>query len=543
MILRALAALGRHAQLVLAAGLGLPGMLALAGSGAARTLVYCSEASPENFYPGINATRTSFDASAMPIYNRLVELERGGARPAPGLAESWEISADGRAYTFHLRRGIKFQTTKSFKPTRDFDADDAIFSFERQWRMDNPYFKVTSDNHGYFEAMAFPSLLQAIEKLDDRTVRFVLNAPEAPFLADLAMDFASILSKEYAVQMMKAGAPELVDQQPVGTGPFQLESYEKDSVIRYKAHPRYWEGKAKTDRLVYSITPDAAVRYAKLRANECQIMSYPNPADIPAMKRDPALRVLEQPGLNVGYLAFNTTKRPLDDRRVRQALSMAINKQAIIDAVYPGVGIAAKNPIPPSMWSYNDAVEDYPYDPARARTLLAEAGYADGFEADLWALPIQRPYNPNGRRMAELIQADLAKIGVQARIVSYEWGEYRKRLQRGEYMMAELGWIADNGDPDNFLYTLLGCDEGRPRGGNSGGWCDPSFDALVVAAKRTANQGERATLYKRAQAVFKAEAPWVTIAHGVEVEAIRAEVEGYRLSPFGRHDFYGVGFK
>jgi dipeptide transport system substrate-binding protein len=543
MILRVLAALGSNAPPVLAAALGLAGLLALAAPGAARTLVYCSEGSPENFYPGINATLTSFDASAVPIYNRLIEFERGGVRPVPGLAASWDISADGRAYTFHLRPGVRFQTTRNFQPTRDFNADDVIFSFERQWKPDNPYFKVTSDNHGYFVAMAFPSLLKAIEKVDDQTVRFMLDAPEAPFLADLAMDFASIISKEYADKMMKAGTPELVDQEPVGTGPFQLESYQKDAVIRYKAHPRYWEGKAEIDALVYSITPDASVRYAKLRANECKIAPYPNPADIPAMKNDPALKVLEQPGLNIGYVAFNTTRKPLDDKRVRQALNLAINKKAIIDAVYRGVAIPAKNPIPPSMWSYNDAVEDYPYDLARARKLLAEAGYPDGFETDLWALPIQRPYNPNGRRMAELMQADLAKLGVRATIVTYEWGEYRKRLQQGAYMMAELGWIADNGDPDNFLYTLLGCDEGRPRGGNSGGWCNPQFDALVVAAKRTADQAKRTELYQRAQAIFKEEAPWVTVAHGIQVEAIRAEVAGYRLSPFGRHDFYGVGFK
>ena len=165
-------------------------------------------------------------------------------------------------------------------------------------------------------------------------------------------------------------------------------------------------------------------------------MPYPNPADLEAMKKDPNITILEQPGLNVGYLAYNTTKKPFDDVRVRKALNMAINKKAIIDAVFLATGVAAKNPIPPSMWSYNDAVKDDAYDPEAAKKLLAEAGFPNGFETDLWAMPVQRPYNPNAKRIAELMQADLAKIGVKAEIKSFEWGEYRKRTQAGEHQMA-----------------------------------------------------------------------------------------------------------
>ena len=522
---------------LLAAGLGLAAAMGLAATGEAKTLVYCSEGSPENFYPAINTTGTSFDASAIPIYNSLAAFERGTTKVIPGLAQSWDVSADGLSYTFHLRKGVKFQTTKNFKPTRDFNADDVIFSFERQWKPDNPYFKVTSDNHTYFNDMDIPASLKSIEKVDDYTVRFLLNAPNAPFVANMAMQFASILSKEYADKMMKAGTPELVDQAPVGTGPFQLESYQKDAIIRYKAHPQYWHGKAKVDALVYAITPDASVRYAKLKANECQIMPYPNPADLPAIKKEPALKVLEQPGLNIGYLAFNTTKKPFDDKRVRQALNMAINKKAIIDAVYPGIGVAAKNPIPPIMWSYNDAVKDYPYNPEQAKKLLAEAGLANGFETDLWAMPVQRPYNPNAKRIAELMQADLAKIGVQAKIVSYEWGEYRKRLQNGEPMMAQFGWTGDNGDPDNFLYILLGCASAKIGGGNAARWCNKPFDDLVVEAQRTSDVAKRTELYKKAQVIFKEEAPWFTIAHAVQNVPMRKEVVGYKVDPLGNHYF------
>jgi dipeptide transport system substrate-binding protein len=506
---------------------------------AAKTLVYCSEGSPENFYPAVNTTGTSFDAGTQ-IYDRIVEFERGGTKVQPGLAERWDISDDGKVYTFHLRKGVKWQSNRLFKPTRDFNADDIIFSIERQWKENHPYYRVTSSDHAYFSDMGMPALLKSVEKLDNDTVRITLNQPEAPFLSDLAMEYAAIQSKEYADAMLKAGTPERIDQEPIGTGPFFLVQYQKDALIRYRAFPDYWGGKAKIDDLIFAITPDAAVRWAKLQKNECQIMPYPNPADLDAMRKDPNIRILEQPGLNVGYLAYQTTKKPFDDVRVRKAVNMAINKKAIIDAVYLSTGIAAKNPIPPTMWSYNEDIKDDPYDPAAAKKLLAEAGYPDGFTTDLWAMPVQRPYNPNARRIAELMQADLAKIGVKAEIKSYEWGEYRKRIEAGEHQMAQIGWTGDNGDPDNFLHTLLGCDAARGNGSNVAKWCYKPFDDVVLKAKTVSAQVERTELYRQAQAIFKEQAPWFTIAHAVQLAPVRKEVVDFKLSPFSRHTFYGV---
>jgi len=523
------------------AALALPFMLA-AGAASANTLVFCSEGSPENFYPGVNTTGTSFDASE-PIYNRLVEFERGGTKVVPGLAERWEVSADGTEYTFHLRKGVQWHSNKLFKPTRDFSADDVLFAFDRQWQETNPYFRVTSSNHSYFNDMGMPKLIKSMEKVDDYTVKFVLNKPEAPFLANLAMPFAAIQSREYADAMLKAGTPEKIDQEPIGTGPFTLVQYKKDAVLRYKAFPQYWGGKAKLDNLIYAITPDASVRWAKLQKGECHVMPYPNPADLEAMRKDSNIKILEQPGLNIGYLAYNTAKKPFDDVRVRKAINMAIDKQAIIDGVYLGTGVAAKNPIPPTMWSYNDAVKDDPYDPAAAKKLLAEAGYPNGMETDIWAMPVQRPYNPNARRIAELMQADLAKIGVKAEIKSFEWGEYRKRMQTGEHQMGMFGWTGDNGDPDNFLYTLLGCASAQSNGSNVAKFCYKPFEDLVVKAKTVTDQAERTKLYEQAQVIFKEQAPWFTIAHAVQLKPVRKEVVDFKLSPFGRHNFYGVDIK
>lgn len=515
----------------------------IATSGAsAKTLVYCSEGSPENFYPGINTTGTSFDVSEQ-IYDGLVGFERGGTSVVPALAEKWTVSKDGLEYVFQLRKGVKWHSNKNFQPTRDFNADDVIFMIERQWKESHPYFKVTSPNHSYFGDMGMPKLLKSVDKVDDYTVKIVLNRPEAPFLADLAMQWAGVQSKEYADAMLKAGTPEKIDQEPIGTGPFALVQYQKDAIIRFKAHPTYWAGKAKIDDLIFSITPDASVRWAKVQKAECHVMPYPNPADLDSIRKDPNVQVLEQAGLNVGYLAYNTTKKPFDDVRVRKAVNMAIDKNAIISAVYLSTGVAAINPIPPSMWSYNKAIKDDAFNPAEAKKLLAAAGYPNGFSTDLWAMPVQRPYNPNAKRIAELMQADLAKIGVTAEIKSFEWGEYRKRMQAGEHQMGMLGWTGDNGDPDNFLDTLLGCDSAKTNGSNVAKFCYQPYEELVTKAKVVTSTAERTKLYEQAQVIFKEQAPWFTIAHAVQLKPVRKEVVDFKLSPFGRHTFYGVDIK
>jgi dipeptide transport system substrate-binding protein len=508
----------------------------------AKTLVYCSEGSPEGFNPVFYTAGTTFDATSRNVFEGLTHFITGTTKLEPAMAESWDVSADGKTYTFKLRKGVKFHSAPHFKPTRDMNADDVIFTFERQWKKDNPYFAVSGGSYEYFNGMSMPDLLDNIEKVDDYTVRFHLKRPEAPMLANLGMDFAVIQSAEYADAMMKAGTPEKFDQWPIGTGPFVFEGYKKDAQIRYIAFKDYWKGKAPIDKLVFSITPDASVRYAKLKAGECQVMPYPNPADLAAMKADPKINLLQQEGLNVGYLAYNTQMKPTDDVRVRKALNHAMNKQAIIDTVFQGAGKVAKNPIPPTIWSYNNAVVDDAYDPALAKKLLTEAGYPNGFEIKIWAMPVQRPYNPNARRMAEVIQEDWSKVGVKAEIVSYEWGEYLKRSKDKDRDGAVLlGWTGDNGDPDNFLAVLLGCD--GVGGSNRAQWCYQPFEELIQKAKVVSDVNERTKLYEQAQVIFKEQAPWATIAHSVVFVPVTENVVNFKIDPLGGHVFYGVDLK
>ncbi|NDG40886.1 MAG: ABC transporter substrate-binding protein [Betaproteobacteria bacterium] len=511
----------------------------------AKTLVYCSEGSPENFSPAINTTGTSFDA-ARPVYDKLTQFARGSTQVEPGLAESWTVSPDGRVFSFKLRKGVKFHSgVNGFKPTRDFNADDVLFSFERQWKADHPYAKVSGGKYDYFADMGLNEDLASIDKVDPMTVRITLKKANVTMLANLAMDFASIASAEYADFLAKAGKKEQLDQQPVGTGPFSFVAYQKDAVIRFKANKDYWGPageKALVDDLVFAITPDPTARYSKLKAGECHFVIAPRPADLPEMQKDPALKLINQPGLNIAYWAFNTQKPPFDKKEVRQAMSMAIDKAAIIKDVYLGAGQAAKNLIPPTLWSYNDAVKDHAFDSAKAKAMLAAAGVKTPLEIDLWYMPVQRPYNPNAKRIAEMMQADLAKIGVNAKLVTYEWGEYRKRMQQGEHITGMLGWTGDNGDPDNFFF-LHGCEAARVGGQNLSKWCNKAFDERLIKARSIADLKERTKLYQEMQVIEHEESPDFKIAHSVVYEAMRKEVSGYKQSPFGSHQFNGVELK
>ena len=520
------------------AALLLSTMLA-AGVAQAKSLVYCSEGSPENFTPAINTTGTSLDA-ARPVYNKLVQFTPGSTTVEPALAEKFEISDGGKTITFSLRKGVKFHSgVNGFTPSRDLNADDVIWSFERMWKAEHPFAKVSAGSYDYFNDMGMPDLLDTITKTDDLTVVMKLKEPNAPIMANLAMDFATIHSAEYADFLMKKGTPEQFDQIPVGTGSFSFVDYQKDSVIRFKAFAEGWAGKPKVDDLIYAITPDATARYAKLKANECQVMIAPNPADLAEMGTNGDVNLMQQAGLNIGYLSMNTMKPPFDKVEVRRAVAMAIDRDAILKEVYQGAGQKAKNPIPPTMWSYDEATVDHEYNPEKAKELLKAAG-VETLETDLWWMPVQRPYNPNAKRMAEMMQADLAKVGINAKLVSYEWGEYRKRLQAGEHQMGLLGWTGDNGDPDNFFF-LAGCDkDGKPAGQNLSKLCDAKFNEDLMKARTLTDQAERTKIYQEMQKIHHDQVMWLNIAHSTVFEPIRKSVSGYKVSPFGAHEFQNV---
>lgn len=525
----------RIASLALALLLG----AGLAGAAEAKTLVYCAEGSPAGFDPALHTDPATLDASAQAVYNRLVQFRPGTAEIVPALAESWEISKDGREYTFRLRPGVKFHTTGDFTPARDFNADDVLFSFERQWRADHPWHDYAGDaGWPWFDGMSLATVIEDIRKVDDLTVTFVLQRPHAPFLADLAMDFASILSREYADGLLAAGNREQLDLLPVGTGPFRLVEHRPGTAIRYEANPDYWRMRPPLDTLGFEIIPDPGVRYEKLKAGECQVIPSPNPADLAAIRADAGLRLLEGEGLALSYLAFNTGEPPFDRARVRRAVARAIDREAIAADVYKGAAVAAGGLLPPLMAAGAIGGGAEPYDSAAAKQALEAAGAA-GSTLRLWMLPALRPYNPDPGRMAEMVRANLAAVGIDAEIVSPPPDEFlTATLAPDREGAVLLGRVSDNGDPDNLLAPMLGCDAVGIS--NRSFWCDARVDGLLDEARATVDPATRRSLYAEAQRIVADEAPVVPLAHvGVAVATV-AGVTGFVVDPFGRHNFETV---
>jgi len=504
---------------------------------AAKSLVYCAEGSPAGFDPARHTDPATLDASAQALYDRLVRFEPGTTRIVPGLAERWEISSDGLEYTFHLRPGVRFQGTADFTPARPLNADDVIFSFERQWREDSPWYDAAPDGWPWFSGLALPFVLRDIRKVDDLTVRFVLQRPHAPFLADLAMDFASILSKEYADRLLAADDREALDAAPVGTGPFRLAEHVGGALVRYEANPGYWGGRPPLDGLVFDVTPDPGVRFEKLKSGDCQVIPSPNVADLAAIRSAAGLRLLEGPGLALAFVAFNTAQPPFDRARVRRAVAGAIDRGALVAEVFGGAATPATAPLSSLMPGGTERAPA-PFDAEAARGAVAAAGAA-GTALPLWSLSAIRPYDPDPARFAAMIRDDLARAGLETKAVSPKPEAFlAETLSPDRDGAVLLGWVSDNGDPDNLLAPLLGCEAVGIS--NRANWCDPRFDALLAEARAARDPAVRARLYAEADRIVADEMPIVPLLYAGQVVATRDTVTGYVVDPFGRHNFATV---
>ncbi|MDG6881204.1 Hemin-binding lipoprotein [Phocoenobacter uteri] len=505
---------------------------------AGKTFFYCTDKAPKGFSPILVIDGKTYNASSQQVYNRLVEFKRGSTDIEPALAESWDISNDGLTYTFHLRPNVKFHSSKQFKPTRNFNADDVVFSFNRMLDENHPFHNVSNGVYPYFKGMGFHKLLKSVKKLDDNTVEIKLTKPDATFLASLGMDFTSIHSAEYADNMMKEGKPETIDKLPIGTGPFVFAGYKKDQKIRYFANKDYWNGKPDIDTLIIDIVPDATTRYAKLIKSKCDMIEFPNQNDIPEMEKNPNIQMLRYKGMNVSYIAFNSESPIMANPKVREALNDAVDRKAIIDIVYNGFAVSAKNPLAPTVWGYNDDIKPYHQDIEKAKKLLAEAGYPNGFTMKVLMNDQKKGSSlPEPGKLATLIKSDWEKIGVKVELIN-EVLDYRKRARQGNFDAVIAGWSGDNGDPDNFLSPLLGCDSIGIS--NYGRFCNKEFDDLLAQAKISSDKAQRTELYKKAQQIVRKEMPWVTVAHSTLVVPLSKRVANYKSSPFGYVYLHGT---
>lgn len=503
---------------------------------AARPLTVCTDANPEGFDVVQYNSLVTTNASADVLMNRLVEYDPATRKVTPGLAASWQVSEDGLSYTFKLRPNVAFHATDYFKPGRKLTADDVVFTFERMLNPAHPWYKSAPNGYPHAQSMQFPKLIKAVQKVDANTVRFELNYPEATFLSSLTMGFASIYSAEYAGQLLAAGRQADLNAKPIGTGPFVFRSFQKDAVVRYAPNLAYWGAKPKVGALIYAITPDSAVRAQKLKAGECQLALSPKPQDVLAAKVDSKLQVLQTPAFMTAFIAFNSQKKPLNNPLVRQALNLAFDKSGYLKTVFDNTATAADLPYPPNTWSYNKGVKPYPYDTARAKKLLAQAGYPDGFETTVWVRPSGSTLNPNPKAGAELLQSDLAKIGVKVQIKVIEWGELIKRAKAGEHELLFMGWAGDNGDPDNFLTPQFSCSAVQS-GTNFARFCDVKLDKFISDGKKSSDFAQRAKLYLAAQKLIQEQALWLPLAHPTAYALASKSLSGYAVSPFGRVDF------
>lgn len=502
-----------------------------------KTLIFPQPADAETLDPALATTANSL-TPVTHIYEGLTTFEPGGTTPMPSLATSWEPSENGLEWTFHLRQGV------TFHDGTPFNADAVVFNFERWWDTDNPY-NLGADQFVYWDYMfqGFKgdenSVLAGIKKIDDMTVKLILSNPNASLLNTLAMDNFRFASP---TAVMKQGENYgTAEGRAVGTGPFMVEEWVKEDHITLVRYDSYRSEKPTLKRIEYRVIPDTSATFLALQAGDIDVISLwasLGPHYIAVAKEDPNIQVIYNPAFNVGYLGLNHSKEWLQNINVRLAIAHAIDKQAIVDTLYPGDAETAKEFQPPSLWGYNDAIEDYSYDPDRARQFLQKA-IDEGVEipdpAIFYVMPVSRAYYPQPQLTGELIQAMLAEIGINTEIRSPAWPAYLSDLYQDgtRHDLFMLGWVGDNGDPDNFLCVFF-CG-GKPAFNNDGAGSglppDEEIAKLLWDAAAETDFGTRKAMYHEANRLIHERVLGVPIVHRTPPTLLRANIKGYVPSP------------
>ena len=450
------------------------------------------------------------------IFEHLVRYGWDSMEIEPALATRWEVSADGRQWTFHLRAGV------TFHDGTPLNADAVVFSLERQRDSTHPDHK---NDFIYWES-SFRNI-QKVEKLDDATVRITIERPYAPFLANLAMAPVSILSPQ-AVRRAGAG----YDRRPVGTGPFKFVEWIPGDRVVLAANPYYWGGAPKLEYLVYRPIRDPRQRLQAMEGNAIDVAYGLSPHDIPYVRLHPDLVLHRIAANNVAYLAMNTQKAPFNDVRVRRAVNHAINKLPIVKLIHQGLATPARGPVPPGIWSALEDQPDYRFDRERARALLEEAGVSARLRPRLYTPADARPYLPAPERVARIISYNLRDVGLNVEVVSQPVGAHLRSIAYGEHDLCLHGWTGDNGDPDNFLYMLLDRDNTVPGlAKNVAFYRNGALHGLLIWARESSDRAERDRLYRQAQRIVHEDAPWVPLWYSDFVTVSHRDVVGLKLHP------------
>ena len=518
-------------------------------------LIYCTHASGFSFNPQTSDAGTSMNVVTEQIYNKLFEISNT-AIPTPILAQSYSISPDGKIITIYLRKGIKFHHTDWFKPTRDFNADDVVFSLNRvlgyetylptleQSAVDykNPQYRIFHEQakkvrFPYFESIKLNQKIESVKALNPHTVQITLFKPDASILSHLASQYAIIFSQEYAVQLNADDNLVQLDLLPVGTGPYKVKNYFRNQYVRLEKNEDYWKKDAKIKNIIIDLSTDRTGRLVKFFNGECQIASYPEVSQLGLLKEnDKRYYVKSAEGMNLAYLAFNFQNAVIQDEQVRRAIAQAINRQRIIKTIYHNTATVANNIIPNISWASSVNTPDFAYDfnPSKAKKVLQDKQ----LHLNMWVLNEEQVYNPAPLKTAELIKEDLNNVGVNVTIRSVTRTFLIDQLNKKSenYDMILTGWLAGNLDPDSFMRPILSCNAASEMT-NLSNWCDEDFDQLMDKALDSPNLWERAHVYNQAQELILSKLPIVPLANMKRVLVVNSRVRHIEMNPFGSLNF------
>jgi peptide/nickel transport system substrate-binding protein len=508
-----------HAQWRKVAALAAAATLALVAPAMAQTppnvLVVGQIAEPQSLDPQHVSAVNDFRI-LMNVYDGLVRYKDGTLEVEPALATDWSISEDGLEYTFNLREGV------SFHDGSPLDAEAVVFSFERMIDEDHPHHTGTFPLSFYFSAV------ETVEAVDDMTVKFTLNEPFAPFLSNLAYPAGLIVSKAAVEEH-----GEDFDRNPSGTGAFRFVEWQSNTRVVVERNDDYWDGAPELEAVIFRPITDANTRVASMLSGEIDVMVEVPPDNVATFADSSEFEVHEQAGPHLWFLILNAKEGPFTDVRVRQAVNYAVNKESLVNDVLQGTATVAAGPTPPAFnWAYNEDLEPYPYDPERARELLAEAGIDEGTELTFYVTEggsgMLDPVS-----MGTAIQADLQAVGLDVNIETYEWNTFLSEVNaglEGKADMAEMAWMTNS--PDTLPYLALRTAAWPEEGGfNSGYYSNPEVDELLAEARTSTDQEERAELYKRMQEIVHEDAPWLFVANWKQNAVTAANVEGFTLQP------------
>ena len=500
-------------------------------------LVYGAGGQPVNLEPG-NITDGNSVIAIDQIYNRLTDFKPGTVELEPSLATEWSSSKDGKTWTFKLRSGVKFHDGT------DFDAEAVKFNVERWWDAKNPNgyresgktYQIWKNFFGGFKGEK-NSLVKDVAVVDKSTIKFVLNQPFSAFPSAIGSAYFGMASP---AAVKKAGAKYgTPGSLAVGTGPFVFQEWRSGDRIVLEKNPNYWKtGAPKVNQLVIRFVDDPAARLAQLRAGQLDFTVDLTPDQLKEVQADPNLEAVVRPSFNVGYLALNLSYEPLSKPEVRRAIAQTINKPAIVQAFWGELGKHDSQFIPPALnWAAPDRVKDYEFNPQQAKAMLAKAGYPNGFDLDLWYMPVSRPYFPTPKPIAEAFAADLSAIGIRVKLLTKDWSAYlADRLKPPGFQAFMMGWSGDYGDPDNFYYPHFGPGSTA----DLGNWKNPKVLELLDRGRASGDKAVRAKIYAEVSEILHGEAVRLPIVHSQPLLGKRKNIQGWIPSPLGSESFEEV---